>query len=182
MTQSPDAIAERLQQRVDTLAREASRYLGHPLPAMTVRLDLRGLAAGRCHVRGRQPDIVIRFNCRVMTDDDLFHDAWQETAPHEVAHAAVSAWALSNGRRVRPHGPEWLQLCRALGGSGDTTHRLPLQRARRHREFEYQLTDGERVWLGSVRHGRLQRGRARYYHRRRPVLASQFTGRQRLRR
>ncbi len=183
MTDRLDAI-ETLQRRVDELAREAARHLGLALPPITVRVDLRGLAAGRCHVHGPgpRPALEVRFNERILGDAGLFRDAWRETAPHEVAHAAVSAWARAARRRVRPHGPEWLALCRALGGSGATTHRLPLERARRHREFEYELDDGDRIWLGGVRHGRLQRGRARYFHRRRPVLASQFTGRQRLRR
>lgn len=172
-----------LDSRVRSLRARAVTALGLVLPEIEVRTDLRGMAAGRCHITraGRALEIKIRFNVLVLEEAWLLEDAWRETAPHEVAHAAIAAQAFRNGRRVRPHGPEWRALCLALGGSGRTTHALPLRRARRHREFEYRLPEGEHVWLGAVRHKRLQSGKARYYHRRRRIHPGAFTGRMRTR-
>lgn len=178
-----DQTLENLKRRVADLARHAGAILGIPLPPFEVRADLRGVAAGKCHVhlRPRPPRVSIRFNVRVLEDRELLDNALAETAPHEVAHGAIGVWAYKCRRRVRPHGKEWLALCQALGGSGATTHRLPLKRARRHREYEYRLADGALVWLGAVRHRRLQAGRARYFYRRQPVPVAGFTGRERYR-
>lgn len=178
-----DTALECLERRVALLATRAGERLGIRLPAFRVRADLHGLAAGRCRIRHRRgvTEVTIRFNARVLDEDWLLADALDETAPHEVAHAAIGVWAGERGRRPRPHGPEWRDLCRALGGSGRTTHDLVLQRARRHREYEYRLDGGDSVWLGSTRHRRLQEGRARYFHRRRPVVPGAHTGQWRYR-
>lgn len=172
---------DQLEQRVRRLAARAAAELAVSLPVPVVRADLRGLAAGRCHlsVHGDRARVVIRFHERVLQEEWLLRLALSETAPHEVAHAAIGVWSLGRRKRVRPHGPEWRALCRALGGSGRTTHSLPLRRVRRRREYEYRL-DGDRViWLGAVRHGRLQSGRARYFHRDCPVEPGHHTGRAR---
>ncbi len=172
-----------IRQRVDQLWARAADWLGCRLPECRVRVDLVGLAAGRCLVgqsRGA-PAVILRFNTRSLTESWLLDDTLSETVPHEVAHGAIGVWAMQQRRRVRPHGPEWLELCRALGGSGRTTHELPLKRARRHREYEYRLGDGPCIWLGPVQHRRLQEGRARYFHRRLAVDANAHTGRWRFR-
>lgn len=176
------AAVEAIRRRVDQLWARAADRLGCRLPECRVRVDLEGLAAGRClFARGRGvPAVTLRFNARSLEESWLLDDTLAETVPHEVAHGAIGVWAEQQRRRVRPHGPEWLDLCRALGGSGRTTHELPLKRARRHREYEYRLADGDAVWLGSLRHRRLQNGQALYYWRQQPVLAGDFTGRARL--
>lgn len=177
------AAVEAIRQRVDQLWARAADRLGCRLPECRVRVDLEGLAAGRClFTRGRGiPAVTLRFNARSLTEPWLLDDTLAETVPHEVAHGAIGVWAQQQRRRVRPHGPEWLALCRALGGSGRTTHELPLKRARRHREYEYRLDDGRCIWLGPVQHRRLQEGRARYFHRRLAVAPKAHTGRWRLR-
>lgn len=178
-----DPVLAELEGRVAELTRRAADHLGVRLPAFEVRADLHGLAAGRAVVRGtrRTLDVTIRFNARVHDDPRLLENALAEIAPHEVAHGAIGVWARHRRRRVRPHGPEWLDLCRALGGSGRTTHTLPLERARRHREYEYRLEDGRCIWLGPVQHRRLQEERARYFHRRLAVIPGAHTGRWRYR-
>lgn len=175
--------AEAIRQRVDELWARAADRLGCRLPECRVRVDLEGLAAGRCLVgySGGAPAVVLRFNAKALTEAWLLEDTLAETVPHEVAHGAIGIWARQQRRRVRPHGPEWLDLCRALGGSGRTTHALPLRRARRHREYEYRLDDGRCIWLGPVQHRRLQGGRARYFHRRLAVVPKAHTGRWRYR-
>lgn len=168
-----------LHRRVEDLRRVAARHLGLALPVFRVAADLHGRAAGHCRVcRGRVSlDVLIRFNRQVVEDERLRAHALSEIAPHEVAHAAMAWLAWKTGARLRSHGPEWRSLCVALGGSGDTTHDLPLPRARRHREYEYRLVDGTRVWLGGVRHRRLQSGHTRYAHRGAPIPRDAHTGR-----
>lgn len=168
-----------IRQRVDQLWARAADRLGCRLPECRVRVDLKGLAAGRCLFTrgGGATTVTLRFNARSLTEPWLLDDTLAETVPHEVAHGAIGVWAGLRRRRVRPHGPEWLELCRALGGSGRTTHELPLNRARRHREYEYRLTDGRCIWLGPVQHRRLQEGRARYFHGRLAVVPNARTGR-----
>lgn len=177
MTDPVTALAE----RVAALRLRAARHLSIPLPRFRIAFDLQGLAAGHCVIRPARggPGVLIRFNARLLSDPALFRHAVAEVAPHEVAHGAVACLGRHGGRRLRAHGPEWRALCRLLGGSGDTTHRLPLPRARRQRQFEYRLPGGELVWLGAVRHRRLQEGRAHYWLRRQPIRARAHTGRAR---
>lgn len=173
--------ATALVERVTALRLHAAHLLSLPLPPFRVAFDLQGLAAGRCVIRPARggPGVLIRFNARLLSDPALFRHALAEVAPHEVAHGAVACLGPHGGRPPRAHGPEWRALCGLLGGSGETTHRLPLPRARRQRQFEYRLPGGELVWLGAVRHRRLQEGRAQYWLRRQPIRARAHTGRAR---
>lgn len=56
---------------------------------------------------------------------------------HELAH--LVAFARADGRKIRPHGPEWRQACSDLGIPGEQRcHELPLPRRRQTPKHAYR--------------------------------------------
>lgn len=130
-------------------------------PAVPVRFDLRGRAAGMYRVqRGARQ---IRYNPHIFAK--FFTDSLTETVPHEVAHYVTDV--LHGLRNVRPHGPEWRAVARALGASPRATGRYDLSGIplRKQTLFDYRCAC-DRHRLGARRHGRVQRGEAGYVCRR----------------
>lgn len=131
------------------------------LSKLEVSTDLRGRAAGKVEfklsARRNIEKIRMRFNLEA-ANFSLEH-MLEDVIPHEIAHLVVY---LQNGTKTsRPHCNRWRQVCIALGGSGDVTHKLPLANARQQRRWLYQDTLGGEHSLSTVRHNRLQKG-ARY--------------------
>jgi len=134
--------------RTADVARKAEKLFGVDLSGVRVRFDLHGMAAGQTMTHKN----LLRFN-RAIAERGL--DTFlQETVPHEVAHLVCH---VLYGRCVRPHGPEWQQICLALGGNGERCHRFEATPARRVRRYNYLC--GCRTWaLSSVRIKRMRRG------------------------
>lgn len=140
-------------------------------PAIPVRFDLRGRAAGMYRVkRGAR---LIRYNPHIFAK--FFSDGLAETVPHEVAHYVTDV--LHDLRKVRPHGPEWRAVAQLLGASPRASGRYDLSGIplRRQTLFEYRCACTVSHQLGARRHGRAQRGETGYVCRRCGVLL-EFTG------
>lgn len=139
-------------------------------PAIPVRFDLRGRAAGMYRVRrgARQ----IRYNPHIFAK--FFADGLAETVPHEVAHYVTDV--LHGLHRVRPHGPEWRAVAQALGATPRASGRYDLSGIplRRQTWFDYRCACTAHR-LGARRHGRAQRGETGYVCRRCGTLL-EFTG------
>jgi SprT protein len=123
-----------------------------------VTFELRGRAAGMYVVRGGRR--LIRYNPYIFAK--YFNDNLVNTVPHEVAHYVTDV--LYGLRRVRPHGPEWRAVMRALGAEPAATCRYDLDGipVRRQRRYSYQcgcMTHS----VSAVRHNRIQGGLARYH-------------------
>ena len=130
-------------------------------PAIPVRFDLRGRAAGMYRVqRGAR---TIRYNPHIFAK--YFADGLAETVPHEVAHYVTDV--LHGLHRVRPHGPEWRAVAQALGATPRASGRYDLSGIplRRQALFDYRCACALHQ-LGARRHGRAQRGEAGYVCRR----------------
>jgi predicted SprT family Zn-dependent metalloprotease len=59
---------------------------------------------------------LIRLNLTFLVENE--EDFLEQTVPHEVAHLVAHAVYDSkpmNGKKVRPHGPEWKEVCGVLG-------------------------------------------------------------------
>ncbi|EED35255.1 protein SprT [Luminiphilus syltensis NOR5-1B] len=152
------------EQRQDVDARTqravatASLILQVNLPAITVRFDLRGSAAGMFCARSGER--WIRFNPWLFAKDWQRHAS--DTVLHEVAHYGVHM--AYPPRSVRAHGPEWRSLVSQLGGSpaatfDDNLEGVPTRRQRRHRYHCGCQTH----WLSSTRHNRVLRRKATYH-------------------
>ncbi len=144
------------RERTLGLLAQGRQMTGHRLPEPELRFDLRGQSAGQMRIdaSGRA---TIRYNPALL----LRHgeDFLKRTIPHEVAHYLAF---VHHGRGIRPHGPEWQQMVRALGGEPERCHAYDVAGlgARKTRRFPYHCRCGDHQ-LSSVRHNRVIRG-ARY--------------------
>lgn len=146
-----------IRARVESDIQRASDILEVQLPAIEIRFDLSGSAAGMyCYKAACR---WLRFNPWVFATDMALH--LSDTVPHEVAHYAVHQCFGSRG--VKPHGAEWRALMLALGANPSATYSadlsgVPIRRQRRH---AYQC--GCRLHsLSSTRHNRVLNRRATY--------------------
>jgi predicted SprT family Zn-dependent metalloprotease len=118
-----------------------------PIP---VHFDLRGAPAGQAgYINGRT--LAVRFNRDMMMNDAWDH-LYRDTVPHEVAHIICMYKRLDNG-----HGRAWKNICRFLGGSGETYHQETVVYAR-GRTFAYTTSTGMVVNISETRHRRIQSG------------------------
>lgn len=136
---------------------QAGDLYGRAFAPIEVCFDLRGTAAGMYRVR--RGERRIRYNPWIFAR--YFDDSLAVTVPHEVAHYVTDC--LYGLARVRPHGPEWQAVMRALGASARVTGRYDLRGLplRRQRRFAYRCDCGSHQ-LSTVRHNRVQRGEALY--------------------
>ena len=150
---------QQVRERTDFFIRRAAELFERPFPDLPVLFDLRGRCAGMYRVyRGER---CIRYNPQILAADlDM---GLRITVPHEVAHyIADRLFGLAN---IRPHGREWQQIMRAFGiDQPRATGRYDLQGIpqRQYRHFEYHCGCRQHQ-LTSIRHNRVQGGRARYY-------------------
>jgi SprT protein len=139
----------------------AGLLFGREFAGIPVTFELSGRAAGMYRVRGARREI--RYNPYIFAR--YFSDNLANTVPHEVAHYVTDV--LHGLRRVRPHGPEWRAVMRALGAEPVATCRYDLDGlpVRRQRRFSYQCACST-YSLSTVRHNRMLDGRVRYSCRR----------------
>ncbi len=144
--------------------RVTARYLGLAeslfrieLPPITIRFDLTGRSAGMyCVQKGQRS---IRYNPYLFAK--YFEDNLATTVPHEVAHYIADM--IHGFRHIRPHGPEWKEIMRALGAEPRATARYDLSGTpvRRQRRFSYRCHCGIHK-LSATRHYRIYRRGASY--------------------
>jgi SprT protein len=162
---APAPLSPEQRQRVVEATRQilarAAVLFGHTFAEIPVTFDLRGRAAGMYRVRGGQR--VIRYNPDIFAR--YYSDNLANTVPHEVAHYITDM--LYGLRRVRPHGAEWRAVMTAFGAEPAVSCRYDLDGipVRRQRRFVYQCACTTHS-LSTVRHKRIQGGRARYSCRR----------------
>lgn len=84
-----------------------------------------------------------------------WNDMIGDTIPHEMAHIVD---CFVHGRPQQPHGPRWKSIARRLGCTGKRTHNYNVEKARKTKQFQYEATCGSKVFLGTGRHNKIQRG------------------------
>lgn len=185
----------------ECIALARNLYPGYVAPDPAILFDLRGRSTGGTALGTRQ----LRFNLDwYMADPVRF---LRIVVPHEVAHIVDEALSPSQPKaiirmgRIRrvpqvSHGPQWVRICKALGGDGERTCNIAAEsgvkpmKARRTRQYRYLSEAGHEVWIGPTHHKKLQErgdimvaGRPVYYVTHRTlgrVLKSGFTNQCRL--
>ena len=88
------------------------------MPAVQIRFDLTGRAAGMAGRKGFA--YYLRFNVSHMS---LGGQSWEhilnDTVPHELAHTVCQ----SNPQFGRNHDAGWKRVCLALGGNGNRCYK-----------------------------------------------------------
>jgi len=134
-------------------------YPRRKMPEMSLDWSLRGRTAGQ--VRFSPGKAQIRLNLKLLDfPANGFHELY-DTLAHELAHVVASVISP----RSKPHGPVWQEIAVFFGAVPKASHQLPLAAVRRSREYRYQIGDDNEIWLGQLRHRRLQSGRSQYIDR-----------------
>jgi len=123
-----------------------------------ISFDLKGRAAGMYRTYNNQRSI--RYNPYLFAK--YFDDNLATTVPHEVAHYVTDIlFGLNN---IKPHGNEWRGVMQDFGVKPQVTGHYNLTGIpqKQQRRFNYQC-DCTRHKLSTVRHNRIQTGKARYY-------------------
>ena len=123
-----------------------------------VSFDLKGRAAGM--YRRYNNERSIRYNPYLFAK--YFDDNLATTIPHEVAHYVTDIlFGLSN---IKPHGNEWRSVMQDFGVKPQVTGQYDLTGipVKQQRRFDYQCGCTKHK-LSTVRHNRIQKGKARYH-------------------
>lgn len=106
--------------RTDACLEIARKKYGIPLPAIPVKFDLDGRAAGMFVFTPNQK--WFRYNRKLMSANMV--EFLRQTVPHEVAHYVVH---MRWGKRAAAHGSEWKSVMRdAFGLKPDRCHTMDL--------------------------------------------------------
>jgi len=135
-------------------------------PNIDIRFDLSGRSAGMYRVTGSGHKIFgskrreIRYNPHIFAK--YFHDNYNTTVPHEVAHYVSDLiYGLKN---IRPHGREWKAIMQAFGADDSVTADYDLagipQRRQTYHAYRCACRQHQ---LSATRHNRIRRRRGRYY-------------------
>jgi len=149
---------QQVRQKTASLIQQAALIFQQPLPVIDIYFDLKGRNLGM-YVR-QQRQSYIRYNSFVFARH--FDDCLKQTTAHEVAHYVCDKrYGLKN---IRPHGKEWQAVMLALGVPPKVTSNLDISGlpARRYQQFTYQC-GCQQHQLSSIRHNKIQRGRAVYH-------------------
>ena len=146
-------LIERTDQRTGELIHKAEDHFGILIPAIEVRYDLKGKAAGMA-VFPKHANPYIRYNPYLLRSQP--EEFISQTPPHEVAHLVAR---ILHGPGIRPHGNEWKQVMAFFGAEARRCHNYSLEgnRSRQLRRFIYVCGCG-RHELTSIRHNRILRG------------------------
>jgi predicted SprT family Zn-dependent metalloprotease len=117
----------RLATQIQWQAKEILRQLANENPAWEIlrftnvevsrrMVSLAGWASAR--------ENLIKISEAFYASDKNFETDFFDTVTHEAAHVVAWHAALRNGRRIRPHGPEWRETHLAMGGNGKRCHDL----------------------------------------------------------
>ena len=116
----------------------------------------------------------IEINNQLLCEKYL--DEAKDTLIHEFAHI-VCFWDRSLGRN---HNKGWKKVCRALGGTGNRCHSVPLKPKRKTRVAIYNVpTPNGNVTMpiGLIVHGKINKGQNRWLIAcRSKILPEHFTG------
>ena len=129
------------------------------MPAISIRFDLKGKAAGMAGCRINRitrvaTDLFVRFTREAMAKD--WDNMVQQTISHEIAHLVAYAFPALGAKN---HNYVWERIDRSLGGAGERCHKMELTPARKTNRYKYVLDSGREVLVGPKHHNALQSGR-----------------------
>jgi predicted SprT family Zn-dependent metalloprotease len=97
----------------------------------------------------------LRYNQEAFAQD--WDGQFNDTIPHEVAHLVCAVNPLLGNN----HDSGWRSVDIALGGTGETYHKLQLTPGRKTKRFIYTASCGTEINLSHVLHTRVQNGQNR---------------------
>lgn len=153
---------QEVQAKVAQLIARAEQLYKIKLPAVPIRFDLTGRAAGiagcmRNRWTGENSGFFLRFNIAHMRSDTDWPHIINDTVPHEVAHTVCQAFPHLG----KNHDAGWKRVCVALGGNGSRTYSAAdaPEAAARRAPFVYITTSGARCPVTPIIHRKIQGGK-----------------------
>jgi SprT protein len=134
----------------EVFARAMELY-GTDLSKVSISFDLRGRVGGWASAKGTPRRYAMRFNHDMLLREEK--EMIDEVVPHEIAHIVC----FMKPQLGRNHDYGWARVCRALGGTGDRTHDMPVVYGNGV-TYEYTTDRGHKVRLNDKRHAVVQRG------------------------
>ncbi len=137
--------------------RRAAVHYQRDFAPIDIRFDLSGSSVGMFRVDGE--------HCHIRYNPWLFSKFYQEnldgTVPHEVAHYIVHC--LYPRRRLRPHGPQWLEIMAFFDADPTVTCNFDMEGIPQRKQRRFDYTCGCRIHeLSTRRHNNVRRRKARY--------------------
>lgn len=154
MTNQLAVLAEK---ETRALIEKSEHHFMQAMPAVEVRFDLRGQAAGKVTFQKNSAPVISYNMALLLENKERF---LSQTLPHEVAH--IVARTLF-GTDIKPHGPEWQGVMNLFGVEANRCHDYDTSRSRvrRLQRYSYRCDCGE-YQLTSIRHFRILRGQSYY--------------------
>ena len=160
------AKIEAVKAKVAQCIKLAEQKFGITMPAVQIRFDLRGRAAGMAGCQqnrwtGASSNFYLRFNVQHMA---LGGQSWEhilnDTVPHEVAHTVCQAFPKFG----RQHNDGWKRVCVALGGNGSRCYSAEdaPEAVAKARPFAYTTSTGHIVAVSPIIHKKIQTMGASY--------------------
>lgn len=156
------AKMEQIKQKVAQTIALAEAKFNIKMPAVAIRFDLTGRAAGMAGCKGNA--YYLRFNIAHMAmGGQTWEHMLNDVVPHEIAHTVCQS-TPTLGRR---HDTGWKRVCVALGGNGrrtysadDAPEAVAASKAKRDAKstFAYVSTSGHRISVSQIIHAKIQRG------------------------
>lgn len=158
-----------IEEKTQDIINKAEELFNVDLGYVDIRFDIKGRIAGQArwtNVRGKgvvngiwigptATNLILRYNQEAFVKDwDMM---FNDTIPHEVAHLVCAVNPLLGNN----HNSDWQAIDLALGGSGETYHKLQLTPGRATKRFIYTATCGTEANLSHVLHTRIQKGQVR---------------------
>lgn len=161
---------KRIQEEIRTLEKIVTLRYGYDVvPKVKVNFDLSSSSAlGTCLYDYETRECIISLNKEVYSQlGELYI---KEVFRHEYGHAVIkmmypTGYTNSN-RRVKPHGHEFKRVCSYFGIDGKATtsiaQHIELPKKKQFSKFYYSCSCLGFKELTSIRHNKVQRGKASY--------------------
>ena len=154
---------QEVQAKVAELIARAEQLYKIKLPAVPIRFDLTGRAAGiagcmRNRWTGESSGFFLRFNRQhIQLGGQTWQHMIEDTVPHEVAHTVCQAFPQLG----KNHDAGWKSVCIALGGNGKRTYSAEdaPEAVAAARPFVYITTSGARCNVTPIIHRKIQGGK-----------------------
>lgn len=163
------AKIEQVKQKVAQCIAAAEAKFNITMPAIQIRFDLTGRAAGmaggqRSFLAAGATNLYVRFNTDHMR---LGGQSWEhllnDTVPHEIAHSVCQAFP----QHGRNHDTGWKRVCVALGGNGNRCYKQEdaPEAVAKAKPYAYTTSTGHVVAVSPIIHSKIQTRGASYMFR-----------------
>ena len=165
-------LINKATETIDFYTEMGNEVFAIQMPMPKLDFSLRGTCGGKYSPRLH----TVKVNLVLFKEN--FEDYIENTLPHELAHAITRHKFDTEYSRVKPHGPEWKRVMRALGKAPTRCHSYDTSNARVRRVrkgYEYSCAC-KTYSLTIIRHRRAQKAMGSGYRCRKCGQSLRYVG------